>query len=134
MSIEKICPVALARRNIIRNEGGRVIGDDGAPVQGEYVVGWAKRGPSGIIGTNKPDAVATVDAMLEDLPMIPAIDDALRSPDAVLELLDRHEVDYVTFDQWKVLDEHEIGRGEAEGRPRVKVPRVEDMMRVIRGG
>ena len=120
-------------RAIIRNTGGRVIDDDGAPVPGEYVVGWAKRGPSGIIGTNKPDAVATVEVMVEDLATTRPIEDSKRDPDAILGELRERRIDYVTFADWKTLDAEEIARGAPEGRPRVKVARVEDMMRIIRG-
>lgn len=122
------------KRNIIRNVGGRVVDDDGTPLPGEYVVGWAKRGPSGIIGTNKPDAVATVDAMMEDLPSIAPVDETRRDPDAILQLLQERGVDVVTFEDWKRLDDYEVECGEAEGRPRVKVPRVAEMMQVIRDG
>src|SRR6201999_3641192 len=54
------------RRGLIRNEGGRVTGDDGEPLPGEYAVGWIKRGPSGVIGTNKKDAADTVARIVED--------------------------------------------------------------------
>ena len=54
------------------NEAGRVVGADGAPVPGAYVTGWIKRGPSGVIGTNKGDAAETVAAVLADLPALPA--------------------------------------------------------------
>ena len=54
------------RRGLIRNEGGRVLGEDGEHEVGEYVVGWVKRGPSGVIGTNKKDATDTVARILED--------------------------------------------------------------------
>jgi ferredoxin--NADP+ reductase len=121
-------------RAIIRNSAGRVLDDADTPVPGEYVVGWAKRGPSGIIGTNKPDSVATVEAMVEDLPVITPIEASKRDPDSIVEELRRRGIDYVSFPDWKQLDSHEVARGEPDGRPRAKVARVEDMMRIIRGG
>ena len=60
------------RTGTVPNEAGRVVGADGAPVPGAYVTGWIKRGPSGVIGTNKGDAAETVAAVLADLPALPA--------------------------------------------------------------
>jgi ferredoxin--NADP+ reductase len=100
-------------------------------VPGEYVAGWIKRGPSGIIGTNKPDAVETVTAMLEDIesggervPERPGLE-------AVTELLESRRVRYVTFEDWQKLDEAETMEGEKQGRPRVKVVRVERMLDIM---
>jgi ferredoxin--NADP+ reductase len=113
----------------IPNIDGRVIHEEqGTPIAGEYVVGWAKRGPSGVIGTNKPDAAATVVSMLADLPSLPgAADDA-----DVTTLLHERGVDYVTYADWKRLDAHEAAAGAQQGRPRVKVTRVDEMMAIIR--
>ncbi|NWF80627.1 MAG: FAD-dependent oxidoreductase [Chloroflexi bacterium] len=115
----------------IPNVGGRVIDPaTGAPVPGEYVVGWAKRGPSGVIGTNKPDAGATVALMLEDVPSLsPAPGDG-----NVEALLQARGVDYVSYIDWKTLDTHETSRGAEQGRPRVKVTRVAEMMDIIHRG
>jgi ferredoxin--NADP+ reductase len=117
----------------ITNVSGRVIGVDGATIPGEYVVGWAKRGPSGVIGTNKPDSLATVTAMLEDLPALAGIADAERDPAAIEALLRERGADYVSYADWKILDGHETAAGAAQGRPRVKVTRVPEMMAIIRG-
>ncbi len=117
----------------IANVAGRVTNAvDGEPVGGEYVVGWAKRGPSGVIGTNKPDAVATVAAMLEDLPTLTPIADANRDLNRVEQLLRERGIDYVTYDDWKVLDTYEITCGSEQGRPRVKVTSVPEMLAVIK--
>lgn len=117
---------------IIPNINGRVIGArDGEPVSGEYVVGWAKRGPSGVIGTNKPDAVATVASMVEDLPTLPGIPDANRDPERIVALLRARKPDFVTYADWKRLDAYETARGAEQGRPRVKVTTVPEMLAVI---
>jgi ferredoxin/flavodoxin---NADP+ reductase len=117
----------------ITNIAGRVVhSTSGEPVPGEYVVGWAKRGPSGIIGTNKPDAVSTIAAMVEDLAALPAIADENRDPSKIVALLQRKKPDFVTYSDWKVLDAFETARGSAEGRPRVKVTRVPEMLEIIR--
>lgn len=119
----------------IMNVAGRVThASSGETIPGEYVVGWAKRGPSGVIGTNKPDAVSTVTAMIQDLPALTGIDDAKRDPNLVMELLKSRKPDYVTYADWKKLDAYELAAGVAQGRPRVKVTRVADMLDVIRKG
>ncbi len=114
---------------MIPGERGRVLGPAG-PLLGEYVVGWIKRGPTGVIGTNKKDAQETVDAILEDiaaglLPEPPAPD-----PAALLETLRARQPELVTYDGWSEIDRHERARGEPAGRPRVKLTRIEEMLRV----
>lgn len=115
----------------IANDSGRVT-DCGKPVVGEYVVGWAKRGPSGLIGTNKADSVATVANMLADLKAgtLPkrAIDAA---PEATTKLLASKGVKPVTFAQWKELDKLEKANGARSGKIREKFTRVEDMVSAL---
>jgi ferredoxin--NADP+ reductase len=119
----------------ITNIAGRVVhSTSGEPIPGEYVVGWAKRGPSGVIGTNKPDAVSTVAAMAADLAALPGIPDANRDLGRIVALLEQRKPDYVTFAAWKVLDAYETARGAEQGRPRVKVTSVPEMLRIIRQG
>jgi ferredoxin--NADP+ reductase len=116
----------------VTNIAGRVVhSTSGEPVDGEYVVGWAKRGPTGVIGTNKPDAVSTVAAMVEDLATLPGIPDANRDPSRIEALLKQRKPSYVTYKDWKVLDAYEIARGAEQGRPRVKVTRVPEMLEII---
>ncbi|MBZ0269444.1 NADP oxidoreductase, partial [bacterium] len=113
------------RRGIIPNIDGRVTeSPDGAVVPGHYVVGWAKRGPTGLIGTNKGCSFATVDAVVEDLPQLGGHADA---PDIEV-LLRARKVRFVTFDDWRKLDAIEVERGEAIGRIRSRFSRVEDML------
>lgn len=123
------------RRAVIPNIDGRVVAAAGSDtvVPGQYVVGWAKRGPSGVIGTNKPDAVKTVDSMVADAATLPGIDDAHRDPALILNLLAERKPDYVTYEHWQRMDKYEIAAGEPAGRPRVKLTRVADMLRVMRG-
>jgi ferredoxin--NADP+ reductase len=102
-----------SKRGLIANEGGRVTG---AP--GEYVVGWVKRGPSGVIGTNKKDAADTVARILEDQAA-----GALNTPTLVPD----PPPGAITWDGWRAIDEHETAAGEAQGRPRVKLVRIEHM-------
>lgn len=103
----------------------------GRPIAGEYVVGWAKRGPTGLIGNNKPDAVATVASMLNDLPLLQGIGDERRAPEQIEQFLRRNNYDLVTYQDWKRLDQFEMAQGKVQERPRVKVPTLHEMMAII---
>jgi ferredoxin--NADP+ reductase len=128
------------RRGVIPNDGGRVLVLDedagSAPVRGEYAVGWIKRGPSGVIGTNKKDAQETVDAIFADASSPDGGEgDGLNAPDfpdgaAVERLLRERQPELVTYDGWASIDRHERSLGESTGRPRVKLTRIEEMLRV----
>jgi ferredoxin/flavodoxin---NADP+ reductase len=115
-------------RGLIRNDGGRVCDEEGRPHAGEYVVGWIKRGPSGVIGTNKKDAADTVARIVED-----AEAGALGvrdRPDAgeCAEWLAACAPDAVTWDGWQAIDEHERAAGEPHGRPRIKLVRLAELV------
>lgn len=118
------------RSGTIPNELGRVKNPEtNEQIMGEYVVGWAKRGPSGVIGTNKPDAVETVQTMLSDLPNItPA---PFSDPAAIDALLEERRLDFVTIEGWRILDELEVTKGQAQGRPRVKFTRIQEMLEAL---
>jgi ferredoxin/flavodoxin---NADP+ reductase len=124
------------RLGVIPNADGRVIDPStGTPVPGEYVVGWIKRGPSGVIGTNKKDAQQTVDAILADFSS--AANGAARlpslgSPDsaAIESMLLARQPDLVPYEGWLSIDRHERALGETAGRPRVKLTRIEEMLRI----
>ena len=119
----------------INNVAGQVVHPNtGEVLHGEYVVGWAKRGPTGLIGNNKPDSAATVDAMLADLPALQRLRDSHRDPSQLEALLRERGIDYVTYRDWRILDRYEVAAGRAQGRPRVKVTTVPEMMAVIRQG
>jgi ferredoxin--NADP+ reductase len=100
---------------------------------GDYVVGWIKRGPSGVIGTNKSDSQDTVNTLIADLASA-----QLREvgPDYAEELatwLVGAQPELVTDDHWQLIDTHERSAGEPHGRPRVKLVKVADMLRVAHG-
>jgi ferredoxin--NADP+ reductase len=119
----------------INNVAGQVVHPStGEVVHGEYVVGWAKRGPTGLIGNNKPDAAATADAMLADLPALQRLGGNHRDPSQIEALLRERGTDYVTYEDWRILDQYERSAGRAGGRPRVKVTSVPEMMAIIRAG
>jgi ferredoxin--NADP+ reductase len=116
----------------IPNEGGRVVGPQG-PLPGEYAVGWIKRGPSGVIGTNKKDAQQTVDALLEDLAVGAHLEPSEPDPQAIERLLRQRVSTLVTYEGWSEIDRHEQSLGEPHGRPRVKLTRIEELLRVGAG-
>jgi len=116
----------------LSNRAGRIVHPSSEEtVPGEYVVGWAKRGPTGLIRNNKPDAAATVEAMLIDLPTLPEISDADRDPGQIEGLLRRRNIDYVTYQDWKQLDRYEVALGAEQGCPRVKATTTAEMMAFI---
>ena len=116
----------------IPNDRGRVIDSlTGQPREGEYVAGWIKRGPNGIIGTNKPDAQETVEMLVEDL-RAGRMRKQVLSPEVFNRFLSQRQGEVVSFDDWKFLDSREVAKGEELGRPRLKFARVENMLRVLR--
>ena len=119
----------------INNIAGQVVHPNtGEVVPGEYAVGWAKRGPTGLIGNNKPDSAATVESMLADLPILQGISDDHRDLSQIEAFLRERDIDYVTYEDWKILDQYEVACGASQGRPRVKVATVPEMMAIIRQG
>ena len=116
-------------RGVIHNECGRVLGPDCAR-RGEYAVGWIKRGPTGVIGTNKKDAQQTVDAIFEDLAAGLLHDPPRPDPAELEETLSTRQPDLVTYAAWSEIDRYERERGELAGRPRVKLTSIEEMLRI----
>jgi ferredoxin/flavodoxin---NADP+ reductase len=111
-----------AERGLIANEGGRV-----AP--GEYCVGWIKRGPSGVIGTNKKDAADTVARILEDeaAGTLGTPSPAEADADAVATWLAERVPDAITWEGWQAIDAAERAAGEPQGRPRVKLVTLQEL-------
>ena len=115
------------RRATIANSDGRVLDDDGNQLAGVYCTGWIKRGPSGVIGTNKKDATETVEHLLADaraglLPLAEGGD--------VEALLG---ADVVPYAGWQAIDAAERARGEEQGRPRVKLSSWGELLAAARG-
>jgi ferredoxin--NADP+ reductase len=108
-------------RGTIRNERGRVVDDTGVAVPGVYCAGWIKRGPTGIIGTNKKDAMETVALLLEDARAGRIRHDEDSTAEAVDAALDARGVRRVLYRGWLAIDALECSRGEPLGRPRVKL-------------
>lgn len=124
------------RKGVIANDGGHVVDADGAIVPGLYATGWIKRGPVGLIGHTKSDAMETIGMLVEDAESLMANSSAgaeQLSPDNMLRLLRSREVDVVQWHDWEVLDAHERAQGEAEGRERVKVVPRDEMTDIALG-
>jgi ferredoxin--NADP+ reductase len=121
-------------RGLIRNQAGRVVDDAGAVCRGEYAVGWIKRGPSGVIGTNKKDAADTVARILEDeqAAAIRAPEAELCDADAVHAWLSERVPGLVTWAGWEAIDAHESALGTPAGRPRVKLVRLAELIEAAR--
>jgi ferredoxin/flavodoxin---NADP+ reductase len=122
-------------RATIGNRGGRVLDDGGEqPVPGLYCAGWIKRGPTGVIGTNKKDATETVEVLLEDaragkLPR-PPVDPTAEAVDAFLA---ERGIEVVTYPGWEAIDRIECARGAEVGKPRIKLLRREELLEAARG-
>ncbi len=115
----------------VTNDRGRVLGSDGAPLAGVYCAGWIKRGPTGVIGTNKKDATETAELLLEDA----RAGRLQRAPDApaIDTLLAERGIVVVTQSGWEAIDAAERAAGEPHGRPRVKLSEWEALLAVAAG-
>jgi len=116
------------KRGVFPNEDGRVL-SNGSAAPGIYAAGWIKRGPSGVIGTNKPDSQATVETLLADAPKLPPC--PVPNTQAVLDLLKNRGIRVVSFADWQVIDSAEIERGKAKGKPREKFATKEEMLALL---
>ncbi len=116
------------KKAVYPNELGRIKNEQGI-LPGFYTAGWIKRGPSGVIGTNKPDSVETVKSLLEDLPKLAACE----NPDSngLKQLLSDKGVRVISYDDWTKIDAAEVARGEKKGKPREKFVTLEEMISVL---
>jgi ferredoxin/flavodoxin---NADP+ reductase len=117
------------RAGTMPNDGGRVLDEDGVPMPGLYCAGWIKRGPTGVIGTNKKDATETVEHLLDDARrgLLPA-----RSGESLDALLAERGVRVVTYTGWELIDTVEKAAGEPQGRPRVKLGTWDELLDAAR--
>ncbi|MEU1981400.1 FAD-dependent oxidoreductase [Nocardia sp. NPDC019395] len=121
------------RRGVLPTDSGRVVNADGTPVPGVYAAGWIKRGPRGVIGSNRADAAETVAAILADFRS-----GALAAPDrdraAMTELVRQRQPEMLDRTAWQAVDRAERAAGAAAGRPRVKLATVEQLLATARRG
>jgi ferredoxin--NADP+ reductase len=116
------------RHFILPNRNGRVLTPDGEPLPGVYAVGWIKRGPTGILGTNKRDADETIRCLVEDLragALPPPPNPEREEIDA---LLAGRTSDLITIEGWRAIDHHERRRGRAARRPRIKLASRDELV------
>ncbi|MFG1929122.1 FAD-dependent oxidoreductase [Mycobacterium sp. NPDC048908] len=116
------------RSGTIPHTDGRVEGS-----RNEYVVGWIKRGPTGVIGSNKKDSQDTVDTLLADLAGAELADVGEDYADTLVEWLLSRQPKLITDDHWKLINDYERSAGEPHGRPRVKVTSVAELLRIAHG-
>lgn len=117
-------------RGVYPNKHGRVI-DNGIKVPGVYTSGWIKRGPSGVIGTNKADSVETVQSLIEDVPLLiehPKLDKA-----SLWSSLKEDGIHITDYKDWKTIEQEELRRGEAIGKKSLKFRTQEEMLSFIQG-
>ena len=116
------------KKGVIPNIGGRIV-QSHQPIPGLYAVGWIKRGPNGVIGTNKPDSAETVQNLINDLPQLSSCLNP--SSLAVKDLLKKKNIRFVTFPDWKKIDTAEIELVQKLGKAREKFTDVEKMLEVL---
>lgn len=117
---------------VIPNDAGRVL--DPAtkePVVGQYTAGWIKRGPTGVIGTNKPDAAETVESMLADARAGRVLNPVRATASEAEAMVGGRQAQMVSYADWRRLDELELSRGKECGRPRVKFTRIDEMLAAL---
>ncbi len=111
------------KRGVFPNVSGRLT-NNGQPVYGFYAVGWIKRGPSGVLGSNKPDSADTVKTLISDLDQLKPAEN--RDNQLIIEKLGHHQI--VSFSDWKKIEAEEIRRGETLSKPRDKFSKIEEML------
>ena len=121
------------RKRTIPNHEGKILDPEtGEEVRGEYCVGWIKRGPTGVIGTNKKDGQETAEHVLMDAREGRLLHPEAGTREAVEELLAERRLDHVTYEGWLAIDAVECGAGEKQGRPRVKLCTREELIEASR--
>ena len=118
------------KAGVIPNDKGRVLDSDGKHIQGVYATGWIKRGPVGLIGHTKSDAIETIAQIIEDKNNWWS--PASTSEDSITELLSSRKVDFVGWPEWLKIDSEEKRLGEAEERERIKLVEREDFLTVAK--
>ncbi|WP_306477252.1 FAD-dependent oxidoreductase [Methyloversatilis sp.] len=119
-----------ARAGVIPNAGGRIVDAAGQPLPGWYVTGWIKRGPTGVIGTNRADSLDTVAGLLQD---VPGLTGSRPGRQALAALLDSRSHRVIDFAAWQAIERVEQARGQARDKPAEKFVRVDDMLAAAHG-
>jgi len=119
-----------ADRGVFPNTLGRITDQNDNPIPQLYTAGWIKRGPSGIIGTNRACGVETADSLLNDIDLL-ATNESKPGAEGIYPILDKKKVRHINFMDWKKIDQHEIDLGKPKGKPRDKLTSVADMLKVL---
>lgn len=119
------------KNGTILNDKGRVIDSNKQQVVGLYASGWIKRGPSGVIGTNKPDSVETANSMIEDAQKGVALNPSKAKAADAEALVKSRQPKYFSYADWQKLDQIEVENGKKLGKPRVKFTKVEEMLKAV---
>jgi ferredoxin/flavodoxin---NADP+ reductase len=121
------------RYYVLPNQRGRVVDADGKPVPGVYTVGWIKRGPTGILGTNKRDAEETINCLAEDLRSGALPQPSAPDREQLDALLAERARNLVTAEGWRAIDAHEVERGRSRERPRIKLAARDELLSIAQG-
>ncbi|MCH8276063.1 MAG: hypothetical protein IIA50_00775 [Bacteroidetes bacterium] len=116
---------------VVPNESGRVVDKNDKVREGCYVGGWIKRGPTGVIGTNKPDAKETVNCMVEDLASGRHFHPEAASAEAVENFLRSRRAAIITYADWRRIDELETAAGAESNRPRIKFTSLDEFLEAL---
>jgi ferredoxin--NADP+ reductase len=120
-----------AKSGVITNEAGRVIGEDGKKLQGVYCTGWIKRGPVGLIGHTKADAIETIASVIQD--RAKWWHPEFAGEDQIVETLKSRNVDFIDWAKWLKINSKEKAIGEALGRERMKLFDREEILKISKG-
>jgi ferredoxin--NADP+ reductase len=114
-------------KGTIINDKGRVINKQGTVITGLYTSGWIKRGPSGIIGTNRADSVETIETLVKD---IETLKQKTIEENAFINILKAKKCRYISYEDWKKIDDIEIKNGSIIGKSREKITDIDKMLSI----
>ncbi len=115
------------RSGTIPNDKGQVIRMDGSIIDNVFVTGWIKRGPSGVIGTNRSDSIETITTCLAQLQ-----NTSIEDPKDIELILSEQNIQYLSYADWKIIDEYEVSQGEKVGKPREKLTSIEEILSILK--
>ena len=114
------------RTGTIPNEKGQVIQLDGSKIANVFVTGWIKRGPSGVIGTNRSDSIETVETCLQIIDQ-----STIENNEDIENVLIQKNIQFLSYADWKIIDQYEIEQGEKVGKPREKLTSIDQILAIL---
>jgi ferredoxin--NADP+ reductase len=115
------------RTGTIPNKKGQVIKMDGSIIENVFVTGWIKRGPSGVIGTNRSDSIETIATCLTQIENA-----SIEDPKDIELILTERNIQYLSYADWKIIDQYEISEGEKSGKPREKLTSIDQIFSILK--